>query len=59
MSRRLPPAPAVRESYGDNIWPADVYMRLWQPAPPRRLHWLGRWLRQRRIAQRSVQILFS
>jgi hypothetical protein len=58
-SRTLPPAPAVRESYGDNLWPADLYMRLWHPAMPRRLTMLEKWLRKRRIAKKSVQTLFK
>lgn len=58
-SRTLPPAPPVRESYGDNLWPADLYMRLWQPATPKRLNILQRWLRDRRIAKKSVQTIFK
>ena len=58
-SRTLPPAPPVRESYGDNLWPADLYMRLWQPSAPQRLNILQRWLRDRRIAKKSVQVLFQ
>jgi len=58
-SRALPPAPPVRESYGDNLWPADLYMRLWQPSNPQRLTILQRWLRDRRIAKKSVQTLFQ
>jgi hypothetical protein len=58
-SRALPPAPPVRESYGDNLWPADLYIRLWQPAMPKRLNILQRWMRTRRIAKKSVQTLFK
>lgn len=58
-SRTLPPAPPVRESYGDNLWPADLYMRLWQPAAPQRLNILQRWLRKRRIDKKSVQTLLK
>lgn len=58
-SRVLPPAPPVRESYGDNLWPAHLYMSLWQPAAPKRLNILQRWLRKRRIAKKSVQTLFT
>jgi hypothetical protein len=49
---RLPEVPIVRESYGDNIYPASFYMRLWKPALPRRLNVVQRWLRARRIAKR-------
>jgi hypothetical protein len=59
MTRTLPPVPPVRESYGDNLWPADLYMRLWKPAMPRRLNALEKWLRKRRIAKKSANTLFK
>ena len=48
--------PPVRESYGDNLWPAEVYMRLWAPPEPRRLSAFQRWLRRRRISRLTFQI---
>ncbi len=56
MTRTLPPVPPVRESYGDNLWPAEVYMRLWAPPEPRRLSAFQRWLRRRRISRLTFQI---
>lgn len=56
MKRVLPPAPFVRNSHGDNLWPAQVYMRLWAPPEPRRLNAFQRWLRRRRISRLKFQI---
>jgi len=44
-------SPFVRQTNGECLWPPEVYMRIGQPLPFKKLNAFQRWLRRRRISR--------